>query len=132
VCRADRQSSLASSVISALRTLETGQFFSALPAIRAKVASSRFGTLARRVRAISQQSYEWSYDRTSLAVDLRGQWWTITMRFRICVEKDIHDPIIECQSCAAGPFDFSAGREAPWACSAQPRWTRTAKGLRAL
>src|ERR1700730_9800044 len=43
--------SLASSVISALRTLETGQFFSASPAIRANVAWSRFGTLARSDKA---------------------------------------------------------------------------------
>src|SRR6266545_948768 len=43
--------SLASRVISALRTLETGQFFSASLAIRAKAASSRFGTWARSVSA---------------------------------------------------------------------------------
>src|SRR5215468_3268747 len=45
------QISLASSVISALSTLETGQFFSASPAMRAKAASSRFGTWARSVSA---------------------------------------------------------------------------------
>jgi len=43
--------SLASSVISAFRALETGQFFSASPAIRANVAWSRFGTLARSDKA---------------------------------------------------------------------------------
>src|SRR5262245_24329887 len=43
--------SFASRVTSELRTLETGQFFSASPAIPAKAASSRFGTLARRVSA---------------------------------------------------------------------------------
>ena len=45
------QTSFASSVISALSTLETGQFFSALSAICLKVASSRPGTLAVRVSA---------------------------------------------------------------------------------
>src|ERR1700739_1651111 len=45
------QINLASNVIAALRTLETGQFFSASPAIRANAASSRFGTWARSVRA---------------------------------------------------------------------------------
>jgi hypothetical protein len=45
------QLNLASKVIVALRTLETGQFFSASPVIRANVAWSRFGTWARRVRA---------------------------------------------------------------------------------
>jgi hypothetical protein len=44
----DCYSSLASSVISALRTFETGQFFSASFAISANLLSSRFGTLARR------------------------------------------------------------------------------------
>ena len=43
--------SLASNVIVVLSTLDTGQFFSASPAIRAKAASSRFGTFARRVSA---------------------------------------------------------------------------------
>src|SRR5262245_25865851 len=43
--------SLASNVIAALRTLETGQFFSASLAIRPKAASSRFGTWASKVRA---------------------------------------------------------------------------------
>ena len=41
----------ASTVIAALRTLETGQSFSASPTIRVKAASSRFGTWARTVRA---------------------------------------------------------------------------------
>src|SRR6266446_5129741 len=45
------QTSFASSVISALSTLETGQFCSASCAIRANVSCSRFGTLARSVRA---------------------------------------------------------------------------------
>ena len=45
------RSSFASSVISALRTLETGQFFSASFAKLANLASSRLGTLARSVRA---------------------------------------------------------------------------------
>src|SRR5580698_912841 len=45
------QINLASKVIAALRTLETGQFFSASPAMRANAASSRFGTFARNVRA---------------------------------------------------------------------------------
>ena len=45
------QTSLASSVISAFRTLETGQFFSAAVAMAAKAASSIPGTVARRVRA---------------------------------------------------------------------------------
>jgi hypothetical protein len=43
--------SLASNVISALRTFETGQFFSASLAISANLVSSRFGTWARRVKA---------------------------------------------------------------------------------
>src|SRR4029077_13784128 len=43
--------SLASSSISALRTLETGQFFSASLAKSANLVSSRLGTLARSVRA---------------------------------------------------------------------------------
>src|SRR5579871_145092 len=43
--------SLASSVMVAFRTLETGQFFSASPAMRANPASSRFGTLPRKVSA---------------------------------------------------------------------------------
>jgi hypothetical protein len=42
---------LALSVISALRTLETGQFFSVSWDVRVNVASSKFGTLARRVKA---------------------------------------------------------------------------------
>jgi hypothetical protein len=37
-------------VISALSTLETGQFFAAPSANRAIVPWSKFGTLARRVR----------------------------------------------------------------------------------
>src|ERR1700730_2755879 len=45
------QTNLASRVISALRTLETGQFCSASLAIRAKVDGSRVGTLARSVSA---------------------------------------------------------------------------------
>ena len=45
------QINLASNVIAALSTFETGQFFSASPAIRANAAWSRFGTWARRVRA---------------------------------------------------------------------------------
>ena len=45
------QINLASSVIAALRTFETGQFFSASLTIRANATSSRPGTLARRVRA---------------------------------------------------------------------------------
>src|SRR5205823_3507654 len=45
------QISLASSVIAALRTFETGQFFSASAANRAKVPSSRLGTWARKVSA---------------------------------------------------------------------------------
>jgi hypothetical protein len=44
--RGKPQISLASKVIAALRTLDTGQFFSASTAIRANVASSRFA-LAR-------------------------------------------------------------------------------------
>src|SRR5205807_10229799 len=47
----DVQISFASNVISALRTLETGQFFSASLARRVKVASSMSGTLARNDRA---------------------------------------------------------------------------------
>jgi hypothetical protein len=47
----EAQTSLASSVISALRTFETGQFFSASLASCANFSSSRFGTLARSVRA---------------------------------------------------------------------------------
>ena len=43
--------SLASKVISALRTFETGQVFSASLAISANLVSSRFGTWARRVKA---------------------------------------------------------------------------------
>src|SRR6185312_10274485 len=43
--------SLASSVIWAFRTFDTGQFFSASPAIFANAASSNFGTLARSVKA---------------------------------------------------------------------------------
>src|SRR5262249_35841469 len=45
------QINFASKVISALRTLDTGQFFSASPAIRANAAWSRFGTCARSVSA---------------------------------------------------------------------------------
>src|SRR5580700_6979376 len=45
------QINLASNVIAALSTFETGQFFSASLAIRANAAWSRFGTWARRVRA---------------------------------------------------------------------------------
>src|SRR5207253_11377345 len=45
------QINLASNVIAALRTFETGQFFSASFAISADLVSSRFGTFARRVRA---------------------------------------------------------------------------------
>src|SRR6478752_9971201 len=45
------QVNLASSVIVAFSTFDTGQFFSASPAILAKPASSRFGTLARSVSA---------------------------------------------------------------------------------
>src|SRR5260370_113032 len=41
----------ASKVIAALRTLDTGQFFSASPARLANAASSRFGTFARKVSA---------------------------------------------------------------------------------
>src|SRR5690349_7540040 len=44
-------SSLASSVICALSTLETGHDFSALPANSLNFASSRLGTLARNVSA---------------------------------------------------------------------------------
>src|SRR6516162_9285142 len=47
----DHRINLASSVIAALSTFETGQFFSASPAKRAKPASSRFGTFAQRVSA---------------------------------------------------------------------------------
>jgi len=47
----DVQTSSASNVISAVRTLETGQFFSASLAKRVNVASSMFGTLARNDRA---------------------------------------------------------------------------------
>jgi hypothetical protein len=46
-----RQSSLASNVMVALRTLETGQFFSASLAKRENAAWSRFGTCARSVKA---------------------------------------------------------------------------------
>ncbi len=45
------QINLASNVIAALRTFETGQFFSASLAISANLVSSRLGTWARRVRA---------------------------------------------------------------------------------
>ena len=45
------QISLASNVIAALSTFETGQFFSASLAISTNLVSFRFGTLARRVRA---------------------------------------------------------------------------------
>ena len=47
----DQTINLASSVIVALSTLDTGQFFSASPARRANAASSRFGTLPRKVSA---------------------------------------------------------------------------------
>src|SRR4051812_48222600 len=47
----DHWTSFTSSVIAALSTFETGQFFSASPAIRAKPESSRLGTLPRKVRA---------------------------------------------------------------------------------
>src|SRR5580704_6327291 len=50
-CSIAPQINLASKVIAALRTLETGQFFSASLAMRANAASSRFGTWARNVRA---------------------------------------------------------------------------------
>lgn len=49
--RGKPQISLASKVIAALRTLDTGQFFSASPTIRVNAASSKFGTWARKVRA---------------------------------------------------------------------------------
>jgi hypothetical protein len=45
------QARFASSVISALRTLETGQFFSASFASSANFVSSRLGTFARSVKA---------------------------------------------------------------------------------
>ena len=51
VCEAVPQISLASNVIAALSTFETGQFFSASLAISTNLVSSRFGTFARRVRA---------------------------------------------------------------------------------
>jgi hypothetical protein len=47
----DTQTSLASGVISALRTFKTGQFFSGVAGHLVNVASSRLGRLARRVRA---------------------------------------------------------------------------------
>src|SRR3954464_14577952 len=43
--------SFASRVIATLSAFETGQFFSASPAMRVKPASSRLGTLPRKVRA---------------------------------------------------------------------------------
>src|SRR6185312_4068224 len=49
--RGGHQTSFASSVISALKSFETGQFFSASPASCAKDAASRLGTLARSVSA---------------------------------------------------------------------------------
>lgn len=56
---------LASRVISALRILETEQFFSTSPAIRAKAASSRFRTRYRRTSAssCSRESPARSYSR---------------------------------------------------------------------
>src|SRR6185437_505727 len=49
--RARHQTSFASRMISALNSFDTGQFFSASPASRAKASASILGTLARRVRA---------------------------------------------------------------------------------
>lgn len=45
---------LASSVMVALRTLDTGQFFSASAARRAKLASSMFGGLLRKMSRLSK------------------------------------------------------------------------------
>ena len=64
------QINLASNVFAALSTFETGQFFSASPAIRAKLASSRLGTCARNVRAERLMRKPWPSGSSVIAASV--------------------------------------------------------------
>src|SRR5262249_17815939 len=64
--------SVASSVMVGLRTFDTGQFFSASPARRAKPASSMFGTLPRKVSADLLMRKPWPSGSSEMAASVES------------------------------------------------------------